>query len=209
MAFIPTSNAARLEVRQELDLQLVEQIFWFVKSGFDGADLQALVDIVEAYWTTTIMPLLSVFLTYREVYARGMRFISDIDKRALGESGTAGGSAAQSLPNNVAFSVELGTGQTGRSKRGRTYATGIPENEVAQSIADPGFTLDYLTAIAGIGAQADSVGWDWVVCSQYSGIDGEGKPIPRAAGVVTPITVVSKYDNVVDSQRRRLPGRGT
>jgi len=46
------------------------------------------------------------------------------------------------------------------------------------------------------------------VASRFSGVDGDGKPIPRTAGVVTPISNVIVVDRVLDSQRRRLPGRG-
>jgi hypothetical protein len=49
---------------------------------------------------------------------------------------------------------------------------------------------------------------DWVVVSRFSGVDVNGDPIPRAAGVVNIITAVLAVDNTVDSQRRRLPHRG-
>jgi hypothetical protein len=48
----------------------------------------------------------------------------------------------------------------------------------------------------------------WVIASRFSGVDGDGKPIPRAVGVTTPVTSVVIVDGIVDSQRRRLPGRG-
>jgi len=43
----------------------------------------------------------------------------------------------------------------------------------------------------------------------FGGVDPDtGKPIPRAEGVTTPVQSVVITDTIVDSQRRRLPGRG-
>jgi hypothetical protein len=44
--------------------------------------------------------------------------------------------------------------------------------------------------------------------SRYSGIGTDGKPIPRTEGIATPVTQVVITDHTIDSQRRRLPGRG-
>lgn len=208
MAFIPTANAARLEVRHILDSQLVENVFWFVQAGFSLIDLIDLVDTIDAYWTSTVLPLLNSALEYTETYARGMRLAIDIEARGLTNTGDNGGHSDFPVSNNNSFSVEHNTPSTGRSNRGRHYALAISEDQIDQNTLDPAFILAYLTAIAGMGTETAGIGWDWVVCSQYSGVDADGKPIPRAAGITRAITSVSKYDNIVDSQRRRLPGRG-
>jgi hypothetical protein len=44
--------------------------------------------------------------------------------------------------------------------------------------------------------------------SRYSGVDEDGRPIPRVAGETADILSVLVVDATVDSQRRRLPGRG-
>jgi hypothetical protein len=46
------------------------------------------------------------------------------------------------------------------------------------------------------------------VASRFSGVDSNGKPIPRSEGIGTPITSVTVVDPIIDNQRRRLPGRG-
>ena len=63
-------------------------------------------------------------------------------------------------------------------------------------------------AYEGLPSVATVAGYTWVVASRFSGVDAEGDPIPRAAGITTPITTVLIVDNLVDSQRRRLSGRG-
>jgi len=47
-----------------------------------------------------------------------------------------------------------------------------------------------------------------VVVSRFSGVDADGHPIPRTTGVSTLVASVAIVDPVIDSQRRRLPGRG-
>jgi len=49
---------------------------------------------------------------------------------------------------------------------------------------------------------ADGLGADWVVVSRFH------DNAPRTAGVVSFINAATVVDATVDSQRRRLPGRG-
>jgi hypothetical protein len=51
-------------------------------------------------------------------------------------------------------------------------------------------------------------GASMVVVSRFSGVDSAGKPIPKTNGSVAFITGFGTFDAVLDSQRRRLPGRG-
>jgi hypothetical protein len=67
---------------------------------------------------------------------------------------------------------------------------------------------EYVAAYDLLRTAPPSPADDWVVVSRFSGVDAEGHPIPRAAGVVNIITAVLAVDNTVDSQRRRLPHRG-
>jgi hypothetical protein len=44
--------------------------------------------------------------------------------------------------------------------------------------------------------------------SRFSGVDEDGRPIPRVAGISTVVLSYGVTDNNLDSQRRRLAGRG-
>jgi hypothetical protein len=67
---------------------------------------------------------------------------------------------------------------------------------------------DILAAYVALVAAVEPDGWDHVVVSRFSGVDEDGRPIPRVAGVSTVVLSYGVTDNNLDSQRRRLAGRG-
>lgn len=130
-----------------------------------------------------------------EVDGEGIEF-SD----GLPLSGTAEGNP---LPNNCTVVTKLATGFTGRSRRGRKYAVGLADihvNADAQTI-----TTVFQAALNAIFEELIdamvSEGWKLVVNSLVSG------GAPRTTGLNTEILSAST-DLTLDSQRRRLPGRG-
>jgi hypothetical protein len=115
----------------------------------------------------------------------------------VGSSGLGGMS-----PNNVTVAVKKATGRAGRSYRGRTYVVGLPlgaysDNRLTTTYATA--LLDAFDALTAVGGPLDI--FQLVVLSEVSG------GVPRAEGVTTPVTGFA-IDPVLDSQRRRLPGRG-
>jgi len=72
------------------------------------------------------------------------------------------------------------------------------------------FMADMIAAYSQllVGGAALPVGWEWVVVSRYSGTDVNDDPVPRVTGIATLVSNVLFTNNTVDSQRRRLPGRG-
>jgi hypothetical protein len=111
----------------------------------------------------------------------------------------------------VTFTITHRTGLAGRSFRGRTYLVGIPAgvgtspNVVdGPTYADPAVDAfgSLITAIPGAVA-----GSEWVVCSRYHAnpLPPPVGSVPRAAGVMTPITSVGYHDLFMDFQRRRAP----
>jgi len=108
-------------------------------------------------------------------------------------------------PLNVTFCIKLGTGLTGRSYRGRLYAPGISISSCVNVN-----TLDATEAsalIASLGAlntalQAGSPASHIVVLSYRNNFAW------RTTAVPTAVTTFSYADLALDSQRRRLNGRG-
>lgn len=102
------------------------------------------------------------------------------------------------LPNNVTIALKKSTGRAGRSYRGRTYAwpmlgndleSGIP-NEITATFA----TLLFSTYNA-LKTSLALVGYQLGVASNV------------LATITSPIDFIL-VDKTIDSQRRRLPGRG-
>lgn len=112
----------------------------------------------------------------------------------------AGTHASPILPTNVTAAVKFTTGLGGRSYRGRNFIVGMPEDSVSGNTIDAGI-ITQLTAAYGELISAMLADWEFVVASFYH------NNAWRVSGVATPVTGVS-CDPYVDSQRRRLTGRG-
>lgn len=112
--------------------------------------------------------------------------------------GTASGALA---PLNVTAAIRLNTSQRGRCFTGRLFHVGIP----ILSLFDNGITADYLASLkASYEALIDLVN---LVGGQVSIVSRVTGGAQRGTPVVTPVTGVF-IDPLVDSQRRRLTGRG-
>jgi hypothetical protein len=118
-----------------------------------------------------------------------------------------------STPNIYAlgstFVVSFRTDLRGRSFRGRNYVIGLTEDMVDGNSLEAGVSEPWRLAYAHLGTLVADIDWTWVVVSRFSGVSGSPpEPTPRVAGVTTPITSVVVVDQFIDSQRRRLSGRG-
>jgi len=116
----------------------------------------------------------------------------------------AGGVATEQAPNNVAPAISLGTGLGGRSSHGRNYIVGTPNTMVNINTIDPAFIGAFTNAYAQLlpGGGNDPTPYVFSVVSYFSGGVQRGTPFSW------PVRSVGFTDNIVDSQRRRLPGRG-
>lgn len=204
MAFIPVPNTCEAQVRMSLDSQFIENTLYFYKAtGLDTTAMTALGNQLLLWWTTEYSVPLSVSLTLREIY------LSDLSSQngptvtiPAPAPAPTGGVGADALPNNVAACISFRTAHRGRSYRGRNYVPALPDTQVVLNEMNPGLQADLVDAYNGLFARATTAGVTWVVVSRY-----ENKA-PRAAGNPEPITSVVLVDPIVDSQRRRLPGRG-
>jgi hypothetical protein len=106
------------------------------------------------------------------------------------------------LPNNAALVVTQYTDQRGRSFRGRNYIPGLPQSDLEDpSHVTPTQAADWAAVWADLFSTMTTGGYTPVVTS-YS-----FNKVPRTTAVSTPISSVAA-NNELDSQRRRLAGRG-
>jgi hypothetical protein len=122
-----------------------------------------------------------------------------------------GGASGECAPNNVALCMSIRSAARGRSARGRNFIPGIPKDLIDENTVASGNVAAYEDAYAGlIGIGGDS-GFSQVVVSRFSGftiVDGKKVPTPRVSGVTHDVINSYVVDPTIDSQRRRLPGRG-
>lgn len=210
MAFVPVLNTIECEIRMELHGQKIENTLYFKPVLPEGlGNTVALGNAILVWWASTLAPNLSEDLILRELY------MTDL---TTAESGTltvpapapapVGGRTSDSLPGNCALCVSFRTGMRGRSRRGRNYVPGLAELDVADSRVDATRADAIVAAYEALATAIAAEDWTHVVVSRFSGVDAQGNPIPRAAGVTTEVTAYVIVDTVVDSQRRRLPSRG-
>lgn len=194
-----------------LDGQRVENTLWF-EFGTPplAADLTALGGLLLTWWGTNIGPLASQGLQVREVVCTSMHSAVAPQATSTPSGALTGGSVNEIMPNNVSMTVSFRTGLRGRSFRGRNYVTGLTIDQVTGNQIIPAVVADFIAAYEALGTAISGSGWTWIVASRFSGVDPTTKkPIPRAAGVTEPVIAVVVVDAFVDSQRRRLPTRGT
>jgi len=106
--------------------------------------------------------------------------------------GTIGG--AQVMPGQVSLCMTKRTSVRGKSTRGRLFTFDVPEDHFNGDILNPGY-LPVLTQLAGRFMQTANGG-------QFVPAVGS-----RKNGNSQPITAIT-WDQVADTQRRRLTGRG-
>lgn len=203
MVFVPATNVIQCNIRADYLNEQVENVLHF---RIGQAPTAALVDFVaqnvRASWATNMLPNLAGDYIFREVYATDQSTQNGPVATVPQSPPASGQFPGPSLPGSVALCLTHRTPNRGRSFRGRTYICGLTEgqvvgNTVGQSAAS-GILGGFLTVIANLAA----INATFVIVSRVS------NGAPRAAAVVTEVTDTLLRDNSVDSQRRRLAGRG-
>ncbi len=125
-----------------------------------------------------------------------------------------GGTLVGQIQLGCSKSFTARTGLAGKSYRGRMFFCGVPNT--AEDNADTGLVkaawiTTVLAALNTLPAAVTSAiaTCSLVVCSRYYQPGGpRTATVPRATGLMTPITVYGNHDLNVDFQRRRAPGHG-
>lgn len=203
MPFVPLPNTVQASLRLTYQGEEVENTLHFKFAGaVTPADLAAVAEGLEDWYITRMIPVVPSDVVYREVYAVDMSSQIGGVFTAAGGNGTPGTVSAQAAPGNVTLAYTIRTANRGRSYRGRIFHIGISkdaivDNEVQQSVVDT-YAIRYLELLQA----ADFGGGELAVASKRTANAW------RLTGVVTVATTIVAGDNYVDSQRRRLPGRG-
>jgi len=212
MPFVPAPNTALIEVVYEWDGQVVENTLYYEKNTTPIlTDLAALTDAVRAYIIDQVLPALAATIQLVRVVGTLLDTIDGLQAFSTTDLPMSGSGGA-SVPNNVSICVSLKSANRGRSARGRNFIPGLPTAGFVESEMTPTLRAAFQTAWNGLITVAAEDGWTQVVCSRFSGftiVDGKKVPTPRPEAVNYAIVSAQIIDDVADSQRRRLPGRGT
>lgn len=203
MAFIPAPNTALVELRYLQDNQNVENTLWFENdAGWTEPTLVALGLAIRDWWTTNLQGGIGQDVVLREIYVTDQT--SNVGLSATITSGLplSGTASTDATTNSNTLCVSFRTAQRGRSYRGRNYVVGLPINALDQNTVTAGYRNFVQSAYAALLTVAADQNSRWVVVSKQL------NNVVRTIADRTPVTAVTVVDSTVDSQRRRLPGRG-
>lgn len=203
MAFVPTSNTCLVEMRMLYDQQRIENTFHFQsEGGFTAETLTAVGNAMIIWWNENLAPCLVTDCVLREVYVVDLSSATAPAATVTPPAPSSGTRGTAGAPGSTAFCISLRTVGRGRSSRGRNYVSGLDRGAIVESRMDPVYVNQLVSAyraLLGTGSPGSTV---WGVVSYRN------NKVARPAGLFEPITAVVAVDNVIDSQRRRLPGRG-
>ena len=202
MAFIPAPGSAKVEVRFNQDSQLVENVFHcLVLDPLDSAQATSIFNTVDAWVKATLRPRQTNNVAYREVQVTGLA-AQDSPRFIFSGDGLVGTKGSSPMPNQTSIALKAGTGFGGRSARGRVFHIGIDRVVVVGNLLTSAESTALISTYNALMTSMTTAGHALHVLSYYH------NQAPRTTAVQYPITGYSMVDLIVDSQRRRGPGRG-
>lgn len=204
MPFQPVPNTVQCDAIFMLFGQIIENVYHVqVPGGVDAPTIQDCANEVGNWIEDTLLPQLSANLTFLRVEAKNLSIEAGGEAVYNAAAGTVGGSPDASEPGNVAFCVSLRTAQSGRSYRGRKYFSGLAVSQRTGNQVLPAYGAALVDALNTLITVLEGFSKVLVIVSRIQ--DG----LELLTAVATPVTsaVAANFD--IDSQRRRLNGRGT
>jgi len=185
--------------------QQVETTLYFAADGgFISGDIQALADLLAGWVGATWAGEFSQDYTPYLVTVRDL----GTTEGELGSATiivTAEQDDHAGLPGNVSLAIARKTGLSGRTNRGRIFLVGLAENDAVGNTVDTTFAntkRDQLNGLTSVLAAAESPFFQVVVSRKPTTPGG-------THGKYTSISEWVVVDYNLDSQRRRLNGRGS
>lgn len=203
MPFIPVPNTAQLELVYLWQGQRCQNVLHYVKaSPWDITQLTELCEAAVVEWGAGLDIWASETLSLIEVVATDLSSQTGPVVNYAEGLPIPGSVESESLPNNCSMVITKRTQKRGRSYRGRIYVCGLTEGAVNGNQVNQANVTGLLagwTAMLSLAITDDEA--NMCVVSRYQ----EGQPLSQ--GIATLVTNLTT-DGVIDSQRRRLPGRG-
>lgn len=203
MAFQAVPDTVSIQIIYTQNAVFVQNSFYAeLVGGYVLADLVALAAGIDGQVQGTWKAQQNPNAIYVRTEVRGLALENDITASDNTNAGP-GVFVSEAVSNNVTLSVKKTSGLTGRSARGRTYWIGIPRTQL-----DPVNENLYLGAyVTAVEAAVDSIRtqinalplWVPVLVSRFTA------GLARPTGITFPWTGSTCVDNIVDTQRGRLP----
>lgn len=201
MAFQSVPSTAEIVIEYSQNGKpLINTLYAEKPGGYDLADLTALAFVVDGNVAAAWLPDQTQDTSYVQTTIRGLEFEND-QVVSKNPGAGSGGILSDGLPNNVTIAIKKSSGQTGRSARGRMYWIGIPAEKLTsnENFVDTAYVTDIVDNMDSMRGSIDGSVWTPVLVSRFS------NGLKRSTGKLFPWISNSAVNEVVDSQRGRLP----
>lgn len=204
MPFQPAPNVAKVTMTFSQGDEIAQNVY-HVETGnsWSVEHLENLAQLFYNWWDEELKALVSTSVALEGIVTRDLTSEFDDEHTSAQAFPLAGTLASPVLPYNVTPVISWRTGLTGRSTRGRTYHVGLSEAQAVggqlETAAQVALSAAYDDLLSRINA--DSEPWQLAVLSRVQGGATLAEAIPYGI-------LVGIVDFALDSQRRRLPGRG-
>lgn len=203
MEFVPAFNTCEAELRFTLNGEKVENTLYFQRAeGWPITVMTSLGTALTTWWSTAFASAVTSQMSLREVYVTDLTTQDGPAFPVIPASPVVGAQGGNPFPNNVALCVSFRTSNRGRSARGRNYYAGFVEGQIVSQQVTTSMVNGIVDAYMDLIPLAESLDATWVVCSRVH------NKVPRTTATLYLIRAATVVDRTVDSQRRRLPGRG-
>ena len=196
-------NTCSLELIAQMDGQRIVNVLHYVKATpWNQSHLQQVCASAVGKWITNLKPIVAAAFSLIQVRATDLSSVTGevvTYSTGLPSAGTVG---IAPIPNNCALVITKRTALRGRSYRGRIYHGGLTTSQVTGNAVVTGAINSI--QLAWTQFMALSITDDEPLLCVVSRVN-EGQR--RVTGVATLVTNLTT-DGLLDSQRRRLPGRG-
>lgn len=200
MAFISAEDTARVAINYLSEtLEQATNVLHFqnLAAGVDNTTVGQLLTALKAWQAASWAPIASADWQ-TDIYE--VRNLTVQDGAVWTDVETIPGTVnSPSLPAQNTVAVSLRSGFAGRSRRGRLFHVGLPEDRVIGSRVTVAHATELVTAYQALVTAMNATDWRWVVASFVS------NKAPRSGALLTPITDVVLTDTVVDSMDSRKP----
>lgn len=172
-------------------------------TGWDSTDYDDLNDALRSWWTSSLKGRMSDRAVLQKINILDLSSPTAPSIEYPVTPPEPGSVVIASVPNNTSLVTSFKTDLRGRSYRGRAYMVGIPISDTLNSVtATTTYATNMTLVWLALTAALTALSMQHVVVSRYT------NNAPRLVADVTPITEYFTEVNL-DSQRRRLAGRGT
>lgn len=195
MAFVPAPGIVQVSPIITIANQRCQNSFYYQVAGaIDRAKLRAMATTYLMWFTASA----GIFTNTAElilIYCRDLTTANSETLDFAPVATTDGTNASPALSNNCTLAIKRESGKAGRSRRGRLYHIGL-----VQSMLNSSNTL--------LPSQASNIAvqYNTLMASQLTDNGAVEVILHKKLGTGTPIVEYTVTDNVIDSQRRRLPG---